>query len=87
MPSNGGCLPQTQSNGVAYSRATSENAVLGADSSNSPCLKIVDVQSNNKNLFITIQAGNRVLQDPQSINKNYVQLSFGNVQVSSYYCS
>jgi hypothetical protein len=79
VQSNGSCLPQTQSegSGVAYNRASAGDSLSGGSDGVSECLKIVGVNSNNKNLFITIQAGNQVLLDPESINNDYIQLQFG----------
>jgi hypothetical protein len=46
----------------------------------------VSVQSNNKNLFIKIQAGSQVLLDPRSNDNDYIRLTFRNSQPNSYYC-
>ncbi len=62
---------------MTYSKAANSDSLEGPSDNFSPCLKIVKVQSNNKNLFVTIQAGPQILQDPQSSGKDYISLNFG----------
>lgn len=87
LQSKGVCVVDVQSSGVSNARSNSGDSLDGPSSVE--CLKIVKTQQNNKNLFLTIQASNAVLQDPQSINKNYIQLTFpdSSTQASSFYCS
>lgn len=87
LQSKGVCTLDVQASGVSNARISSGDSLDSP--ATSECFKIVNTQQNNKNLFLTIQASNVVLQDPQSINKNYVQLTFPDslTQASSFYCS
>lgn len=88
LQSKGVCVLDVQAtSGVSNARLNSGDSLDSPAASE--CLKIVKTQQNNKNLFLTIQASSAVLQDPQSINKNYVQLIFldSSTQASSFYCS
>ena len=87
LQSKGVCVLDVQASGVSNARSNSGDSLDGPAALE--CLKIVKTQQNNKNLFLTNQASNAVLQDSQSINKNYVQLVFpdSSTQASSFYCS
>jgi hypothetical protein len=53
------------------------------------CLKLIKLQSNNRNIYITLEASSSILSAANSLNKNFIKIAFADAATTAttYYCS